>query len=241
MNDVVDGGLLGQIRAVEAEEAAGVEQAFELVHRVVDHEAAALSGLQQGGFFEAEKVGNMGQRHHFQVLAHAHHKLLLVAGGGRRGRRLQLLNKLLKHGRVEQGRAGCRGGRPQLPQLAQSGGQLGLVDGLEQVINAVDLEGLQRILVVGGGEDDRAGHAGLLKQLKAEAVGEVNVEEEHVGRGAGAGKQGRGLRHRLGRAHYRHGRRLPGQQLGEAAGGQGLVFDDDCAHIFRELGVIDNK
>ncbi|GAB3634698.1 hypothetical protein GCM10027422_02880 [Hymenobacter arcticus] len=53
----------------------------------------------------------------------------------------------------------------------------------------------------------------------------MNIEEEDVGRGASL-QQGYGLRHRFGGAEYlkRHG--LLMQQAGQAAGGQGLIFNE---------------
>nr|WP_254245185.1 hypothetical protein [Hymenobacter sp. BRD67] len=53
----------------------------------------------------------------------------------------------------------------------------------------------------------------MLKQLEAEAVGQVNIQEQYVGRGAGL-QQGHGLRYRLGRAEYLKRLSLPLQQVG---------------------------
>lgn len=53
--------------------------------------------------------------------------------------------RLLRRGRV-----------PQPLQLVERPAQVGCADRFEQVVDAVDLEGLERIFVVGGGEDDGA-------------------------------------------------------------------------------------
>ena len=71
-------------------------------------------------------------------------------------------------------------------------------------------------------------HRHLLENLEAQAVGQVNVEKQHVGRGPGL-QQLHGLGHRFGRADDFQGFGLAGQHVGQAAGGQGLVFNDKRA------------
>ena len=60
-----------------------------------------------------------------------------------------------------------------------------LIERLEQVVDRIDLEGLDRVLVVGRGEDDLGQRDFLVEQLldDAEAVeaGHLHVEEDEVG------------------------------------------------------------
>ncbi len=55
------------------------------------------------------------------------------------------------------------------------------VDGFEEVVYAVDPEGLQGVFVVGGGEDDWAGDGCLVEDVEGEPVGKMDVEEYDVG------------------------------------------------------------
>ena len=57
------------------------------------------------------------------------------------------------------------------------------VDGFEEVIDGVDFEGLEGVLVVGGGEDDGAVGMYVVEDAEGESVGEVYVEEYEVGGG----------------------------------------------------------
>ena len=68
----------------------------------------------------------------------------------------------------------------------------------------------------------------MLKYLKTKPIGQVDIEQEHVGRGPRP-KQGHGLGHRFGNAKNMHGFRLTGQHIGQAVRGQRFVFDDYTA------------
>ena len=107
--------------------------------------------------------------------------------------------------------------------------QFGGVYGLEQIIDAVHLEGPDGILVVGGGENNRAGHRGTLKQLKAQPIGQMNIQKQHVGRRLQGIEQHHGRGHRFGGGYYIHGRLLAPQQIGQAPGREGFIFDDKGA------------
>src|SRR3990172_3363904 len=85
------------------------------------------------------------------------------------------------------GEALAVGGRglDELASARQGAGDAGFVKGLEQVVEGVDLEGLDSILVVGGGEYDMRELEALVHQLleDAEAVkpGHLHIEEDQVG------------------------------------------------------------
>jgi hypothetical protein len=72
-----------------------------------------------------------------------------------------------------------------LPQFGQGCFQLGQLDGLEQIGDAVGLKGADGVLVVGGGEDDGAVHHNLGKYVEAQAIGQLDVAQDEAGRGVG--------------------------------------------------------
>ena len=57
------------------------------------------------------------------------------------------------------------------------------VDGFEEVVYAVGVEGLEGVLVVGGGVDDGCEDGDAVEDVEGESVGEVDVHEDEVGRG----------------------------------------------------------
>ena len=57
------------------------------------------------------------------------------------------------------------------------------VDGFEQIVDAVDLEGLKGILVVGGGEDDGTFGGDLVEDAEGQTIGQVYVHEDYLGVG----------------------------------------------------------
>ena len=61
-----------------------------------------------------------------------------------------------------------------LAQLGKGSLQLGQFHGFQQIIDAVGPEGPNGVGIERGGEDDRAGHHGLLPDFQAKAIGEVN-------------------------------------------------------------------
>jgi hypothetical protein len=74
----------------------------------------------------------------------------------------------------------------------QGGGEAAFVERLEQVIQGVHLERLQRVAVVGGDEDDRGRHrvAQGLQDAEAVQAGHLHVQEHQVGAQLPQGAEG---------------------------------------------------
>ena len=113
-----------------------------------------------------------------------------------------------------------------LSRVPEGGLEPWAAERLQQVIERVDLEGLQRILVVGGHEDD-GGHAvGSERLADGEPVHRrhLNVEEDEIGRIAPDGLEGLGAV----RALPDHlDVRLLAEQRHEARAGHRLIVDDE--------------
>ena len=82
----------------------------------------------------------------------------------------------------------CRNGdrrwwRGKAFEFVEGATQVFLSDGFEKIVDAVDLEGLEGVLVVGGGEDDGTGDVHLVEDVEGETVGKVDVHEAKVGIG----------------------------------------------------------
>lgn len=80
-----------------------------------------------------------------------------------------------------------RRGRGETVEFVKGSAQVVMSNGFEEVVYAVDFEGLKGVLVVGGGEDDGAGDFNLVEDVEGEAVGKVDVHEAEVGIGSGGG------------------------------------------------------
>ncbi len=107
--------------------------------------------------------------------------------------------------------------------------QVVLLDGFEQVVDAVHPESLQRILVVGRGKDHRTGDLGPLEYREGRTVGQVYIHEYQSG-----SLVLREPLHRVGDAfqlsdHLHMGKSLP-QQRGEVYGGCRFVLYDNYSH-----------
>ena len=81
------------------------------------------------------------------------------------------------------GRRGCG----EAVEFVEGAAKVVLANGFEEVIYAVDFEGLKSVLVVGCGKDDGAGDFNLVEDMEGEAVGKVDVHEAEVGIGSGGG------------------------------------------------------
>ena len=68
-------------------------------------------------------------------------------------------------------------------EFVEGATQVFLSDGFEKIVDAVDLEGLEGVLVVGGGEDDGTGDVHLVEDVEGETVGKVDVHKAEVGIG----------------------------------------------------------
>ena len=99
------------------------------------------------------------------------------------------------------------------------------LDGLQQVVDAVDFESPQRVFVVRGRENDRRLDGRLFKNLETLAVGEFDVHQNQVGSGVvlqpgyRGPHAGRRPQHVDGTIHFL-------QQLGQFLDGQFFVFND---------------
>ena len=65
--------------------------------------------------------------------------------------------------------------------LVQRPLQISLVDGFQQVIDTVDLEGFQGIFIISRGKDDGTGDFGLFEDGERRPVGQVDVHKNKVG------------------------------------------------------------
>ena len=77
--------------------------------------------------------------------------------------------------------------RGEAVEFVEGAAKVVLANGFEEVIYAVDFEGLEGVLVVGCGKDDGAGNFNLVEDMEGEAVGKVDVHEAEVGIGSGGG------------------------------------------------------
>ena len=68
-------------------------------------------------------------------------------------------------------------GKPGRAAAFHGGGKLVGLDGFQQIIETVVFEGLDGILVVSGGEDDRRGHCRPAQHVETQAVGQADVSE----------------------------------------------------------------
>ena len=68
-------------------------------------------------------------------------------------------------------------------KLVQSMFESFLADGFQQVVNTIHLEGLQCILIISRGENNRASDIDLFKNGKRRAVGQMNVHKHQVRHG----------------------------------------------------------
>ena len=117
-------------------------------------------------------------------------------------------------------------------EFVEGATQVFLSDGFEEIVDAVDLEGLEGVLVVGGGEDDGTGDVHLVEDVEGETVGKVDVHEAEVGiRGCGRGVELLEVFDALLNALYDGEDVESGRQLGERAlevlRGHNLVFDNE--------------
>lgn len=127
--------------------------------------------------------------------------------------------RLLRRGRV-----------PQPLQLVERPAQVGCADRLEQVVDAVDLEGPHGIAVVGGRHDDAGRDVDLPEDLEAVAVGELHIHEDHVGDVSRRAEPLDGLAHRAGRTDNPQVGVVLRERPHQVLLGHGLVFNDQYSH-----------
>lgn len=136
---------------------------------------------------------------------------------------------------LERGGECCNGDRRRRGkafEFVEGATQVFLSDGFEKIVDAVDLEGLEGVLVVGGGEDDGTGDVHLVEDVEGETVGKVDVHKAEVGiGGCGRGVELLEVFDALLNALYDGEDVESGRQLGERAlevlRGHNLVFDNE--------------
>src|SRR5690606_39354014 len=68
----------------------------------------------------------------------------------------------------------------QVPTILQRLGEVPIVDGIKEVIYAVEFESLSRILVIGRGKNNGAAYFHRIKNLKGQPIGQLDVQKDKV-------------------------------------------------------------
>ena len=200
--------------ARNSEKALPVELLGEDVQRKVHHVAAAVLRHQVGILLLGVEIGDFLALHGHDPVVEAHDVALLV-GARRTDGRQQPLG-------VE--------ARVALPAPLDGPLQRRGVDRLEQVVDAVDLEGPHGIAVVGGRHDDAGRDVDLPEDLEAVAVGELHIHEDHVGDVSRRAEPLDGLAHRAGRTDNPQVGVVLRERPHQVLLGHGLVFNDQYSH-----------
>ena len=126
--------------------------------------------------------------------------------------------------------------RRQSAKLVECPAKLLFLDRFENVVDAVDLESIERITVVRGRENDRAFDVYLLENLESLSVRQMNIHKNQIGQGIvlyPADRFDDRLDHGLDTD-----RRVDLEQQGFQVGGsRRLVFDNQDIHAFSVLSV----
>ena len=218
--DAADGAPRDDRPARDAEEAFRVQFALQGVQRAFHQVAFPRFGEQVVRLFLGEESGDVLRPDGDDAVTHIHDETfpVLLPGGSGHGRE-QFLD-------VDPG--GGRALEP-LPAAAHRAPERILADGLEQVVDAARLEGLERVGVVGGGHDDLGVHGHLAEDFEAFPVGELHIHEDEVqGRVRGQvfhrGADG------VGGLHHLNVGEVDFQQADELRLCHSLVFDDQGFH-----------
>src|SRR5437762_2692323 len=210
-----------EVRLVGAEEERRVEALLEVAQRVVGHEGA-LGGVRVDQAVLDPEPEHVGDRHDQDALSAVHRDLAHVD--------LALLLQPLEHalpvgGAVRRAEAGTHAPHRLFDAPA--------AEWLQQVVHRADLEGADRVLVVGGGEHDVPRRlAERLQHLEAVHPRHLDVEEDEVR--ALLLDQPEGL-HAVGRLPEEAHVVQAGQETDQAVARQLLVVDDhgaDGAHRY---------
>ena len=114
-------------------------------------------------------------------------------------------------------------------QLAKAAARAIVADRLEQVVHRARLEGVQHVLVVGGGEDHRAGHAGRGENSSNDRPSESWMSSS-IRSGAGWPPARRGCRAPTRRADDARLRRDAGDALDQTLARRGFVLGHEDVH-----------
>ena len=160
-----------QGRAVDAPEFVGVEFVRQFFERFAD-EKFGRGRLHARVFFVRLEEQDLARTHHAQAAAHLR---LDPAQVGRLWRGALLLEQAAQLGQL--GADVLRGLRQAAAQALAGGGEAFGRHGFEQVVDCAMLEGVDRVLVVGGGEDDVAAVEQLARRFDAAHAGHADVEK----------------------------------------------------------------
>ena len=187
--DLVDPFDVDECGAVDAEEAGRVEAALEFGDGLIDPvPAAGDDGV--GELVLGDEVGDGVEVEEGDALADTGGDSAGIVGAlGAKG----LGERLKQAGEIGALLPIGFGDGAEAAQLVQCACELCGLDGLDEVVDGVDLEGAERVLVVSGGEDDEGlmGEAG--EEIEAGEAGHLNVEEEDVNGFAGFVEELEGL------------------------------------------------
>src|SRR5437016_3271889 len=205
-----------EVRLVGAEEERGVEPLLELAQRVVGHEGA-LGGVRVDQAVLDPEPEHVRDRHDQDALPAVHRDLAHVD--------FALLLQPFEHA-LPVGGAVVRGAEARA-HAAHRLFDAPAAERLQEVVHRAHLEGADRVLVVGGGEDDvRGGLAQRLQHLEAAHARHLDVKEDEVR--ALLLDQLEGL-HAVDRLAEQAHVVQPGEEADQAVACQLLVVDDEDA------------
>ena len=210
--DGVDHALGDDAAAGDAEERLRVQAFGYGVQGIVHHIGRAVEGDDVGVLGLGIEIGDVRCAHRYDAVVQADEELLFPYLG-------------------DEGADGFSGRLHRFSGFHAGDGapEVGQVDGLQEIVHRIDLEGVYGVLVIGRGHDDRGGNVGLGENVEAGAVAQLHVHENDVGGGMGA-QPGQGVLDRANGAHYLHGREVGGQQMGHVLPCAELVFNNQCLH-----------
>jgi hypothetical protein len=169
--DFFDGAMGDNILAVGTEEERGVELLHDEVEGFINGMLLSAQKDGAGEFVLDIETGYLTDFDGDEFVEHWNEKVGAVMlerrGESRHGHR----------------RRGCG----EAVEFVEGAEKVVLANGFEEVIYAVDFEGLESVLVVGCGKDDGAGNFNLVEDMEGEAVGKVDVHEAEVGIWSGGG------------------------------------------------------
>ena len=168
--DFLDGAMGDNILAVGTEEERGVELLHDEVEGFIDGMLLSAQEDGAGEFVLDIETGYLTDFDGDEFVEHGNEEVGAVMLE-RRGES--------RHGH---GRRGCG----EAVEFVEGAAKVVLANGFEEVIYAVDFEGLESVLVVGCGKDDGAGNFNLVEDMESEAVGKVDIHEAEVGIGSGS-------------------------------------------------------
>src|SRR5581483_1425844 len=160
-----------QDRPVDADEFVRVEFLFEFGNGPV-HDEVPFSRRRISQFVLREKMRDLREVEEPDPLAEPGGDARRPDSGLRTHRRGELLDDSAKVGLLRRAAHALN--------LVERAFQLRNLDGLQEVINRIHLEGAERIFIVSGREDDERLLAESGEQLEAVHLGHLNVEEERV-------------------------------------------------------------